>query len=149
MPTLTAPDLGRAYPPEVIPKFPAMGPGDTEVWRRALPTLQHRYTAIYYNVRLGAYTPDFGTLEPAYQKSALDSTAYRIDVVADRGDSYDMIEVKDRSSVSAIGQLLTYATLWNLNPPNIKPINLVYVAPQLTYAVSLVLAKYNIQPVIA
>lgn len=149
MPTLTVPELGRAFPPEIIPKFPAMGPGDTEVWRRALPSIKHRYVAIYYNVRVGAYTPDFGTLEPAYQKSALDSTAYRIDVMGDRGDKWDMIEVKDRSSVSAIGQLLTYQLLWNINPPNTKPLNLVYVAPQLTYAVSLVLNRYKIEPIIA
>jgi hypothetical protein len=126
-----------------------MAPQDILVWRSAQQILARRYSRIYYNVRVGAYNPDFASLPQQYQRSAIASTAYRIDAVGDTGKRWEIIEVKDRASLSALGQLLAYSTLWQLGAPDNRPLHLVYVTPNLTYAVGIVMQKYGIESIIA
>jgi RecB family endonuclease NucS len=80
---------------------------------------------------------------------ASDLTAWRIDVVGDAGTHWDLIEVKDRSSLSAVGQLLGYQILWRRNPPDGRPTRLLFVAPQITPELSIVLAELGIGALIA
>lgn len=142
-------ELGDPYPPDEIFRAPGMAPGDLAVWRGALPALSARYNTLYYNVRLaGQARLTAGRTEASLRMQQM-LTARRIDVVGDAGDHWEIIEVKDRSSLSAVGQLLGYQVLWNIHPPDDRPTALIYVTPDLEADVSLVLAQLGIEAIVA
>lgn len=151
MPTsaTTAVNLGDRFDPHQTIRFPGLAPQDILVWQSAQQLLAPRYADIYYNVRVGAYNADFASLPAQYQRQALDASAFRIDAVGDTGERWELIEVKDRSSLGALGQLLGYAVLWHLAPPDDRPIHLIYVTPQLTFAVGTVMQKYGVESIVA
>lgn len=144
-------------PPRLVDPQSPLGPqrtagmpaGEGQIWINALPALRDRYRSLWYNVRLGGQSAYSASWSPAVGRMASDLSAYRIDVVGDAGDHWDLIEVKDRSSLAAVGQLLGYQIIWRRNPPDDRPTRLIFVAPHITPELSIVLAELGIGAVIA
>ena len=106
METLEFYEYGERY------KYPGMAPLDTAIWERYMKEYPAAFDRCAYNVAVGAGT-EMNTVV------ALESGGYvnrlyqrKIDVVANWGGGYTIIELKPRASTAAIGQVKAYAKLF-------------------------------------
>lgn len=98
----------RHLPPERRHKYPHMFPRDIESWERFLDKYASLYKTFVYDARVGRKTwvpKHWGT---KYKEGAKNLSQLRIDVLGFREKTIDVIEVKPRFSMAAIGQVLTY-----------------------------------------
>lgn len=140
--------LGDAQSPLETQRVAGLPAGEREVWLRALEVLRSRYIALYYNVRVGAWTQFTAGLTQDLVRDQAALFAHRIDVVADARDHWELVEVKDRASLSLVGQLMGYRILWQLGPPDDRPVRLVAAMPNVTPPIGHVLAELGIELVI-
>ena len=97
--------------------YPHMGRADSFLWDRFLRDSPGYFQAPSYDVRVGEGAELPGALEEPYRTMATQLSQKRIDVVAlRRGERY-IIEIKPCPGTSALGQLLTYRTLYALEHP--------------------------------
>jgi len=114
----------------VRPRYPHMGPIESEIWHKFLAVTELNFIRINYDVSVGrGYIPaylmeEYKHKKELYEKGLLDyrslreveavieSASYltklRIDVVAETSEHIWIIEVKPRASKSALGQLECY-----------------------------------------
>jgi hypothetical protein len=97
--------------------YPAMNPPESEIVRKWLTAHREGFDRIEFNVRLGdgEQWPDH--FDEETRRIGQLQTQKRADVVAWRGDSPTLIEVKPRIGFSALGQLLGYRVLWRKTFP--------------------------------
>lgn len=117
---------------------------DVPIWDRFLDRYSSDFIGFDYDVRVGeGIDPPEGTA-PNIRKMALDLTRKRIDAVGYQLGKIWIIEVKQRPGVGAVGQILTYVTLYfrQFNPTKtlIPAIVADIVEPDIRY----VLSKNNV-----
>ena len=100
---------------------------DVPVWYRFLEKWGAIFTSLYYDVLLGGIW-----LTPEQRKDSLwvgwrANTAKRADAIAETPDSVWIIEVASHPGLRALGQLLTYESLWLEDPKIEKPAVMVLV----------------------
>lgn len=115
------------YPPVSQDKYPHMFPLDKEVWERFLAKYGQMYIGFQYDITCGITSEKTTTLDPAYQKDATILTKLRIDAVGESPSNMDIIEVKPRGNMAAIGQLLTYKKHYTSEYNPAKPVRMVLV----------------------
>ena len=98
----------RLFPPEFRGNYPHMFPNDKEVWERFLNKYGNNYKGFYYDVICGEESERFPHWKENYQKMARILSKLRIDAVGVKENGVDIIEVKPRGNMAAVGQLLTY-----------------------------------------
>lgn len=117
------------------PGMPALESNITRAWVR-----QHaaEYDRLDFNVRLGEGRPLADGLSPEIQRQQTMLSQRRVDIVGHIGVFVDLIEVKDRGTLGAIGQLVGYRSLWAKDHPQIVVRRLIVVArdvpPDVEYA---------------
>lgn len=82
--------------------------GESEVIRAFLLAHHHEYDRFTFNKRVGRGVPPDPSHLPAVQANTSFSTKLRIDILAWRGTQPVIIEVKQRVTPAALGQILTY-----------------------------------------
>jgi len=113
--------LGPGVPPEVRIKYPHMLSEDHAAWTAFIESEWNMLDEVWYDVHVGA-PMDLPRDSPNYMKAVVDGVSRkRIDVVGrDRGMLW-IIEVKPFANMTAIGQVVTYAKLFNqefdISPP--------------------------------
>lgn len=95
-----------------IDRFPHLMPADIVLWKKFLIQHKGEFTVYAYDIHVGAGAPIPPDTPPEYVKSVEASTKKRIDVVAHKPGEVWIIEVKPYASLSAIGQILCYAALY-------------------------------------
>ena len=85
-----------------------MFPGDVEIWERFLDKYGSLYSGFQYDMMCGEECEQFPRWEGSYRKDARVLSRLRIDAVGFRGSDIDIIEVKPRAGMAAVGQILTY-----------------------------------------
>lgn len=138
-------ELGEPQNPLAAHRFAGLPAGEREIWARALEVLRPRYDRLYYNVHLGAWTQFTAGLTQPIVRDQASLLAHKIDVVGDARDHWEILEVKDRASLSLAGQLLGYRILWRLGPPDDRPVRLVAVMPNVTPPIGHILAELGIE----
>lgn len=104
--------LGPAQKPIVMPHYPHMLFEDVAVWTKFLLAGGMGISKVWYDVRVGkAVSLPVGASEMD-QKIARGLTRKRIDAVCLVGSDYWVVEVKPYSSMTALGQVLTYTRLF-------------------------------------
>lgn len=107
-------------PPDNIPRFgsgrlakyPHLIASDVPIWERFLDNHGHSFQGFDYDVHVGqGITPPVDTPENI-RRMALHLTQKRIDAVGYKPGQIWLIEVKERPGVGAIGQILSYITLY-------------------------------------
>ena len=97
--------------------FPGLMPMEVAVLREWLRIHEAEYDSFDYNVRVGVGSDPGPTFDAKMRQMALDVTRKRIDAVAYKSGDVTLIEVKKRATLSAVGQIVAYRTLWNADNP--------------------------------
>jgi hypothetical protein len=94
-----------------------MLPADVPLWHRFLD-----FERFYYNVRVGG--PDVSTIDgdEVLKRMWYLNTAKRIDAIGEKENELWIIEVASSPYLRAVGQMLTYHFLWDLDPKINKPV---------------------------
>lgn len=118
----------RTSPTFIPPQFSSE---DLPLWMAFKNELEQKYDLIEYSVRLhGQKLPP--SEDPVYAGMWEKITARRIDAVAHTTDRIDIIEFRPFAGPSAIGQLLMYKTLYEMEVKPTKPIKLILITDLIT-----------------
>ena len=136
--------LGDRYSIDWRGRPPHMLQTDIPVWWRFLDLYGREITALFYDCLLGGVdlTPT-EALDPM-KRMWRATTAKRADAIAETEKEVWIIEVSDYPGMRAIGQLLTYQTLWIEDPKIGKIERLVLVAGHIDTDVTAAAGKIGI-----
>ena len=121
-------ELGPRY--EVFDPInpPQMLPEDHPIWHKFRQIFGEIFTGFYYSVKVGGQDIQDPGIPENIRKSWYYSTAKRIDVVGETKDEVWIIEVAANPGLRAVGQIVTYASLWALDPKiNKKAVSAIVV----------------------
>ncbi len=133
----------------VIPRYPHMGPIESEIWHKFLALTSLNFIRLEYDVRVGTgFIPkwleeEYRTKLELYEKGLISRreleitesiiksvsalTKLRIDVVGETRDAIWIFEVKPRAGRSALGQLESYYWWYLRQYRPSKPVRLACV----------------------
>jgi len=114
------------------------------VFKRFLAEHGKEYDHIDYDVRVGEAIPLVEFTEEEYLRMVRDLSLKRIDAVGYRKDMIDIIEIKKRADIIALGQLLAYELLYERTFHPKLPTRKVLVCETIDDDVRRVLESYNI-----
>jgi hypothetical protein len=99
-----------------------MLPADVPLWHRFLDRYASNFERFFYNVRVGG--PDVSKIDgdEVLKRMWYLNTAKRIDAIGEKENELWIIEVASSPYLRAVGQMLTYHFLWDLDPKINKPI---------------------------
>lgn len=140
--------LGPEFAPTWAGSPPGMSPADTRLWQNWRVLYAPQYRRLWYNVRLILPVPTPPGTPPEIQRAADLNAAKRIDILADAGDHLDLIELRDSAGLSALGAVLGYKAMWDLNPPLDLPVHLVIVSNKVDAGLRVSLIPLGIRLVI-
>lgn len=122
-----------------------MLPSDVPLWHLFLDRYAGNFERFFYNVRVGG--PDFTgmTIDLAMAKMWYASTAKRIDAIGEKKDEIWIIEVASSPYLRAVGQMVSYRFLWNLDPKINKPVKDVLLCYYLDSDLEKVLKHYGVE----
>lgn len=97
--------------------YPGLMPQEVAVLREWLRLHESEYDRFEYNCRVGIGNDPGPTYSPAMRDMALNLTRKRIDAIAWKSNQATLIEVKKRATLAAVGQIVSYRTLWTADNP--------------------------------
>lgn len=104
--------LPKGQAAEIRMKYPHMLSEDSAVWRTYLGGGPAAFEAVWYDIHVGTAMPMPDNAEPWMKKVVDGVSRKRIDVVADLGNWFWIIELKPICGMAAIGQAVTYVDLF-------------------------------------
>lgn len=119
--------MNGRFPSILLYKYPRMSPKDVDIWKRFLMLHQSMFNSFDYDLPVGNGEDPGPEFEPNLRKDFIDLTKKRIDVVGYKDGTPTIIEVKPRASSTALGQLLTYKTLFIQSHPSFQTVPLMVV----------------------
>lgn len=137
--------LGRKYSTDWRGKPPHMLQPDIPVWYRFLKEWGGHFVALYYDCLLGGPEVKPEDIDDPMKKMWRALTCKRADAIAELEDEVWLIEVSAYPGMRALGQLLTYHTLWMQDPKIDKPVKMLLVADQIDPDVRLSYGPYGIR----
>jgi len=108
--------LGRQYSIDWRGDPPHMLKPDIPVWWRFLDTYGDPITKLYYDCLLGGPPTQPGEEKDSMTRMWRTLVSKRADAIAELDDEVWIIEVSDDPGLRAIGQLLSYRSLWLRDP---------------------------------
>lgn len=137
--------LGKPYAIDWRGRPPHMLKQDVPVWYRFLEKWGHLFINLFYDCMLGG-----PTLSPEEEKDPMKrmwraNLAKRADAIGETQTEAWIIEVADSPGLRAIGQLLTYLSLWQEDPKIAKIERAVLVCNFVDTDLIASAAKYGIQ----
>ena len=122
-----------------------MLPSDVPLWHLFLDRHAGEFERFFYNVRVGG--PDFTGMKVdlAMAKCWYASTAKRIDAIGEKKEEIWIIEVASSPYLRAVGQMVSYRFLWNLDPKIKKPVKDVLLCYHLDADLEKVLKHYGVE----
>ena len=110
-----------------LSQYPQMTANESAVARAWLVQHADEYDDVQFNVLAGNTVDRQPGWSDATWAQAQALTRKRIDAVAFKGTAVTIIEVKLRVSLAALGQLLGYQILWQLEHPETTAVNLLAI----------------------
>jgi hypothetical protein len=98
-------------------KYPGLMPLEVAVMKEWLRLHESEYDHFDFNVRTGQGTDPGPTYPQNLRDMGVAITQKRIDAVAWKGGDPTLIEVKNRATVNAVGQILAYKVLFKADNP--------------------------------
>ena len=109
-------------------QYPGMPKLESNITRAWLRTYGANYDRVEFNTRVGKGQDIQPGVTDATAQQFSNLTRKRIDIAAYIGSLVDLVEVKPRASMGAIGQLLGYRHLWQEDFPAIAVRLLIEIA---------------------
>lgn len=100
------------FPYEKRNHYPHMKPADVLIWERFLDTHPNKYKKVLYDFCCGESRPGLPEMTDNLNEDWRVLGQKKIDVIADAEDHFDVIEVKPRAGLGALGQALAYKWLY-------------------------------------
>lgn len=125
-------------------KYPHMIGEDKIVWDRFVEKFPKRFESVDYDFRVGEGEKILDELNENYQKMVKMLSQLRIDALGWNGEQPTIVEVKPRTVVSALGQLLGYRTLFVKEFTNIVAPELLMVCGVVSQDVLVVFQEHKI-----
>jgi len=125
-----------------------MLPADVPLWHRFLDRYASNFERFFYNVRVGG--PDVSKIEgdEVLKRMWYLNTAKRIDAIGEKENELWIIEVASSPYLRAVGQMLTYHFLWDLDPKINKPVKDVLLCYYLDSDLEKVLKHHRVEVLI-
>ncbi len=101
---------------------PHMSSNDFEIWMSYREIIPEGTKNLYFDVAVGEPILFAEGLEEEMQRVVNQVTRRRIDVVAETTRGWVIIELRWNAGPGAIGSVLTYRELWNMDPPDNRPV---------------------------
>lgn len=122
-----------------------MLPADVPLWHRFLDRYASNFERFFYNVRVGG--PDVSKIEgdEVLKRMWYLNTAKRIDAIGEKENELWIIEVASSPYLRAVGQMLTYHFLWDLDPKINKPVKDVLLCYYLDSDLEKVLKHHKVE----
>ena len=125
-------------------KYPGMGRAEAEVAHAWLIRRGGEYDSIEFNVRLGEGEPCPPDTEDYLRDCWKANTQKRADIVAIAAGLVTIVEVKDRITPGAVGQLLAYQTLWFRQYPGVPVSRLLVIGRTMVSEIGEVFASQGV-----
>ena len=106
-------------------RFKHLLPKERLLWRKFLGYYEKDYLKFEYDVRLGMGITNLEHIAPELWNMAKVLSKKRVDAVGTKERAIDLIEVKVRGGLSAVGQLLAYLYFYQAEYKPEVPIHLV------------------------
>lgn len=98
-----------------------MRPEDQAIWDRFINKYPEAYDEVFYDFPVGEGSPIPKKTQENLARDFRILTQWKIDVVAKKNNTIDIIELKPNAGISALGQVQAYAILYaRIAPTNIK-----------------------------
>lgn len=127
-----------------LTQFPQMTVNESAIVHQWLLANADSFDDVDFNVRVGNSLLLGDDYDAATQRQAALLSQKRIDIVGMSGNSVTIVEVKLRISLSALGQLLGYALLWQAENPTVEQIHLVAIGHDALIDVAEILQAHGI-----
>ena len=101
-------------------KYPHLIGEDTEVWNRFISKYPYKFDTVDYDIKVGKGIETDIVIENEYKDQFRNLTRKRIDVVGYRNDIITIVEVKKRSTLFTLGQILGYHFLFLKENPELQ-----------------------------
>lgn len=134
--------------PALTGNYPHMARRDAPLWESFLRQRGAEFTGVAYDVALGGTVPPGADEADPTVIGWRYSTAVKIDAVLFTPDECWIVEVKPNASLSAIGQVLGYTLLSELDPITDLPLVPTIITDQLSQDVAYVADQLNIQIIV-
>lgn len=105
-------DLGRGQKPIVMPHYPHLLMEDTEIWSAYLAEPVAPIKKVWYDVHVGQGMSLPVGADDIDKRIAAGVSRKRIDVICHVGGGYWVIEIKPFGSMLALGQAISYSSLF-------------------------------------
>lgn len=126
-------------------KYPHMKPQEVVLWDRFLGHMPWDAERIRYDVRVGEGEAPPSDAPAWARKMVWALSTKRIDALVHTPQEIVIVEVKQRASLSAVGQLLGYLALYTRQERPRKPIRLVCVAERVAPDMGIIFQEYGIE----
>jgi hypothetical protein len=120
--------LGTGFSPEYGGYPTRMSSEDVEIWRRYYPTVRAGALVLYFDVGLGLADELPAISDPDQLLGWIKNTQKRADVLIERAQSVDLIELRFNATANAVGRLLMYQKLLEDENPLRKKVNPILVS---------------------
>lgn len=103
-------------------KYLGLHDEDRIIWERFIEKYPDAYDAVIYNQHCGSGTKIPEGMQENIARDGKLLTQWKVDVVAFKGNSIDIVELKPNAGLSALGQVIGYAYLYVRDcAPGTKP----------------------------
>ena len=106
-----------APPQSELLRYPALMPLEVAVLKEWLRLHESEYDRFDYNVRVGVGHDPGPTYPQNMRDMGIAITQKRIDAIAWKGNDPTLIEVKNRATLAAVGQIVSYDVLFKQDNP--------------------------------
>ena len=129
-------------------KYPHLKPADELTWGFFLTKYPQAYESVDYDLALGEMPEHAAEAEKLGIAGAEKLFMYKADVIGYRIERIDIIEIKQKATPSAIGQILLYKKIYDEEQKPTIPTRAVIVARDTTPQVTEMCLEYNITLII-
>lgn len=111
--------MPQTYEYKKLNWYPHMGPADVVLWERFISQFPDAYDTVQYDVKIGTVPEFVAEHEDEAMRAQAPLYQRKIDVIGYKADQIDIIEVKPRGGLSAIGQVDGYRDIYmrDFSPP--------------------------------
>ena len=112
----------RWFKYEILPSYPHLSDNEAAIWSRFISKYPDRFNRIAYDVCVGEPRPCAEPLDEKTLRNRHYLGRYKIDVLAEDGEFFYIIELKKEATTKALGEVWLYERLFNLDYNPNKPL---------------------------